>query len=132
MDSGNLMIQDSILVCSPDPRIPHTAHHYTTNMAGPLCIEVHSTSSITYPILDNFGVLVLQTKDCKKETTQKRQTLPQSFLFSLANSMERDGLICPEKVGFIFLLFAGSFCSQSSEICQDCYGTVILLYPPSN
>jgi hypothetical protein len=27
MDSGILMIQDSILVCSPDPRIPHTAHH---------------------------------------------------------------------------------------------------------
>jgi hypothetical protein len=26
MDSGILMIQDSILVCSPDPRIPHTAH----------------------------------------------------------------------------------------------------------
>jgi hypothetical protein len=25
MDSGILMIQDSILVCSPDPRIPHTA-----------------------------------------------------------------------------------------------------------
>jgi hypothetical protein len=24
MDSGILMIQDSILVCSPDPRIPHT------------------------------------------------------------------------------------------------------------
>jgi hypothetical protein len=27
MDSGILMIQDSILVCSPDPRIPHTAWH---------------------------------------------------------------------------------------------------------
>jgi hypothetical protein len=26
MDSGILMIQDSILACSPDPRIPHTAH----------------------------------------------------------------------------------------------------------
>jgi hypothetical protein len=26
MDSGILMIQDSILVCSPDPRIPHTAN----------------------------------------------------------------------------------------------------------
>jgi hypothetical protein len=26
MDSGILMIQDSILVCSPDPRILHTAH----------------------------------------------------------------------------------------------------------
>jgi hypothetical protein len=25
MDSGILMIQDSILVCSPDLRIPHTA-----------------------------------------------------------------------------------------------------------
>jgi hypothetical protein len=25
MDSGILMIHDSILVCSPDPRIPHTA-----------------------------------------------------------------------------------------------------------
>jgi hypothetical protein len=25
MDSGILMIQDSILVCSSDPRIPHTA-----------------------------------------------------------------------------------------------------------
>jgi hypothetical protein len=25
MDSGILMIQDSILVCSPDPSIPHTA-----------------------------------------------------------------------------------------------------------
>jgi hypothetical protein len=25
MDFGILMIQDSILVCSPDPRIPHTA-----------------------------------------------------------------------------------------------------------
>jgi hypothetical protein len=28
MDSGILMIQDSILVCSPDPRIPHTAAYY--------------------------------------------------------------------------------------------------------
>jgi hypothetical protein len=34
MDSGILMIQDSILVCSPDPRIPHTAHgHYRAGCA---------------------------------------------------------------------------------------------------
>jgi hypothetical protein len=31
MDSGILMIQDSILVCSPDPSIPHTADVGTSN-----------------------------------------------------------------------------------------------------
>jgi hypothetical protein len=35
MDSGILMIQDSILVCSPDPRIPHTAHHKVQQDGAP-------------------------------------------------------------------------------------------------
>jgi hypothetical protein len=34
MDSGILMIQDSILVCSPDPRIPHTAHEFYVFNSG--------------------------------------------------------------------------------------------------
>jgi hypothetical protein len=32
MDSGILMIQDSIRVCSPDPRIPHTARLHVINL----------------------------------------------------------------------------------------------------
>jgi hypothetical protein len=34
MDSGILMLQDSILVCSPDPRIPHTAGELDTTEKG--------------------------------------------------------------------------------------------------
>jgi hypothetical protein len=37
MDSGILMIQDSILICSPDPRIPHTALELSA-MAGEGCL----------------------------------------------------------------------------------------------
>jgi hypothetical protein len=53
MDSGILMIQDSILVCSPDPRIPHTAlkrintahNHYSCYtelpfVGGECCLDV--------------------------------------------------------------------------------------------
>jgi hypothetical protein len=37
MDSRILMIQDSILACSPDPRIPHTAPQ-EANVDAQLCI----------------------------------------------------------------------------------------------
>jgi hypothetical protein len=49
MDSGILMIQDSILVCSPDPRIPHTAGGHGTLRKvidyGGLCVPLFSGRS---------------------------------------------------------------------------------------
>jgi hypothetical protein len=59
MDSGILMIQDSILVCSPDLRIPHTAKeyphhfrtlcHYTTRGGRKL-----SNGGKTFPLVEDY------------------------------------------------------------------------------
>jgi hypothetical protein len=47
MDSGILMIQDSILVCSPDPRIPHTApKSHVLQMYSGHCIMTWIFSSV--------------------------------------------------------------------------------------
>jgi hypothetical protein len=61
MDSGILMIQDSILVCSPDPRIPHTALYLLR--LGNVIKKLHKINACVYCSETQLKVLVKVHKD---------------------------------------------------------------------
>jgi FtsZ-binding cell division protein ZapB len=76
MDSGILMIQDSILVCSPDPRIPHTA---TNRLAQELVDAVKETNRLA--------------QESVNAVKQNNQLAKQSQTIAIAQHLGKDAML---------------------------------------
>jgi hypothetical protein len=88
MDSGIVMIQDSILVCSPDPRIPHTADAATMILWTKLFLEAQGYNVEKNSVYqDNKSAILLETNG-KKSSGKQMRALNIRYFF-IANQVEK-------------------------------------------
>jgi hypothetical protein len=80
MDSGILMIQDSILVCSPDPRIPHTAWHGLCHAGKPGAAQLSQETNHRTAVWGLEHVHVSQAEHRNNQAQAHLQFLRQALV----------------------------------------------------
>jgi hypothetical protein len=116
MDSKILMIQDSILVCSPDPRIPHTALVLCCQQDE---VSLHTCCRQLFALLTTATVSSLPPKlypvDLRRTLSGWQIAKPNGIIATT-----------PPPALATFL----GYCYSLNKLEQDLLATVELLYPP--